>query len=141
MYPKIYIYIYVGWIHIYIYIRILYLFFVMYTSCDMVYIYDVSVYIYIYYKQIPNNNGDSPENLDMKSQRPGMNLTFPTLVTANILNEKQLQQDLAAGHDYIDLIRLVLFGKEKEVYMPNQFIDQVDFSIAMITTFSSGDHV
>lgn len=99
------------------------------------------IYIYIYYKQIPNNNGDSPENLDMKSQRPGMNLTFPTLVTANILNEKQLQQDLAAGHDYIDLIRLVLFGKEKEVYMPNQFIDQVDFSIAMITTFSSGDHV
>lgn len=53
----------------------------------------------------------------MKSQRPGMNLTFPTSVTANILNEKQLQQDLAAGHDYIDLIRLVLFGKEKEVYI------------------------
>ena len=100
----------------------------------MVYIYMMYLYI-LYYKQIPNNNGDSPENLDMKSQRPGMNLTFPTSVTANILNAKNtchLQQDLAAGHDYIDLIRLVLFGKEKEVYMPNQFIDQVDFSIAMI---------
>ena len=145
VYLEIYIYMYdfvYIYIHIHIYIYAFYTFFVKYTSCDMVYIYMMYLYI-LYYKQIPNNNGDSPENLDMKSQRPGMNLTFPTSVTANILNEKNTCSKILLP----DMITLISFVWSCSVRR-RRFICLISSLIKLIFqlpwshdhTFSSGDH-